>query len=321
TWMADGVAQRQLHLLRRRQRGAVPRRGRHQGRQFHGEFDGTSKQVSFTIHGTNDAAVIGNPTVADVTEDTNVANGNLTATGTIPISDTDQNQAFFLTGVSGAAGNLGSLTLAPSRSYTYTVANSLVQSLGVNATKVDSFTVPALDGTSKQVSFTIHGTNDAPSAPIDNNAADNHVSAHAANGTSVGITAFATDPDTGDTITYQLASNPNNLFAIDANTGVVTVADGAHLNAGTYTISVRAVDNHNLAGTASSFAIAVGAGLVGTLSGLTNGKGVENTAVAVASLTDGGQDVLSLATYSWLVFRNGAWTQEGKSSFTPSAAD
>src|SRR5262249_61902117 len=104
------------------------------------------------------------------------------------------------------------------------LANSLVQSLGFNATKVDSLTVTALDGTSKQVSFTIHGTNDAPSAPIDNNAADNHVSAHAANGTSVGITAFATDPDTGDTITYQLASNPNNLFAINANTGVVTVA-------------------------------------------------------------------------------------------------
>src|SRR5262249_57345108 len=122
TWMADGVAQRQLHLLRRRQRGAVPRRGRHQGRQFHGEFDGTSKQVSFTIHGANDAAVIGSPTVADGTEDTNVANGNLTATGAISISDTDQNQAFFLTGVSGAAGNLGSLTLAANGSYTYTVA-------------------------------------------------------------------------------------------------------------------------------------------------------------------------------------------------------
>ena len=34
-------------------------------------LDGTTKQVSFTIHGTNDAAVIGNPTVHDVTEDSN----------------------------------------------------------------------------------------------------------------------------------------------------------------------------------------------------------------------------------------------------------
>ena len=150
----------------------------------------------------------------------------------------------------------------------------------------DSITVATADGTTQAITVTIHGTNDAPTAPVDSNNANNSVLAHAANGTSVGITASATDPDAGDSITYQLASNPNNLFAIDANTGAVTVADSAHLNAGTYTIGVRAVDNHNLAGPASSFAIAVGAGLAGTLSGLTNGNGVENTAVAVASLTD-----------------------------------
>jgi len=45
-------------------------------------LDGTSKQVSFTIHGANDAAAIGEPAVHDVTEDVN-ANGNLTASGTI----------------------------------------------------------------------------------------------------------------------------------------------------------------------------------------------------------------------------------------------
>src|SRR5947199_9139898 len=53
----------------------------------------------------------------------------------------------------------------------------------------------------------------------------------------------------------------------------------SHLNAGTYTIGVRAVDNHNLAGPASSFAIAVGAGLAGTRNGLTKGNGLENPAV------------------------------------------
>ena len=125
-------------------------------------FDGTTKQVSFTIHGANDAAVIGDPTVADVTEDTNVVNGNLTASGTISITDADQNQASFQTGVTGAQGNLGSLTLQTNGSYTYTVANSAVQFLGANDTKVDTFTVTSFDGTTKQISFTIHGTNDAP---------------------------------------------------------------------------------------------------------------------------------------------------------------
>ena len=125
-------------------------------------FDGTTKQISFTIHGTNDATVIGDPAVHDVTEDTNVVNGNLTASGTLSISDADQNQASFQTGVTGAQGNLGSLTLQTNGSYTYTVANSAVQFLGVNDTKVDTFTVTAFDGTTKQISFTIHGTNDAP---------------------------------------------------------------------------------------------------------------------------------------------------------------
>src|SRR4051812_4337523 len=123
--------------------------------------DGTTKQISFTIHGTNDATVIGDPAVHDVTEDTNVVNGNLTASGTLSISDADQNQASFQTGVTGAQGNLGSLTLQTNGSYTYTVANSAVQFLGVNDTKVDTFTVTAFDGTTKQISFTIHGTNDA----------------------------------------------------------------------------------------------------------------------------------------------------------------
>ena len=125
-------------------------------------FDGTTKQISFTIHGTNDATVIGDPAVHDVTEDTNVVNGNLTASGTLSISDADQNQASFQTGVTGAQGNLGSLTLQTNGSYTYTVANSAVQFLGANDTKVDTFTVTAFDGTTKQISFTIHGTNDAP---------------------------------------------------------------------------------------------------------------------------------------------------------------
>ena len=126
-------------------------------------LDGTTKQISFTIHGTSDAAVIGDPTVHDVTEDVNVnGSGNLTASGTISITDTDQNQASFQTGVTGAQGNLGSLTLQANGSYVYTVADNAVQYLGANDTKVDTFTVTALDGTTKQISFTITGTDDAP---------------------------------------------------------------------------------------------------------------------------------------------------------------
>ena len=69
--------------------------------------------------------------------------------------------------MAGAAGNLGSLVLAADGSYTYTVPNSAVQFLagsnanGGTSTHVDTFTVTAADGTTKLVSFTINGANDA----------------------------------------------------------------------------------------------------------------------------------------------------------------
>lgn len=122
-------------------------------------LDGTQKQLSFNVHGTNDAAVIGVPTQRDVTEDATAP--NLSVTGSISITDADQGQAAFRTTVTSASGNLGGLVLAANGTYTYSVPNSATQYLGAGDTKVDTFTVTSLDGTSKQVSFTIHGINDA----------------------------------------------------------------------------------------------------------------------------------------------------------------
>src|SRR5215204_4580772 len=124
--------------------------------------------ATITITGQNDAAVIGVATVSGVTEDTGVnALGDLTAAGTLSISDADQGQSAFQTTVTSAQGNLGTLTLAGDGNYSYAVANSAVQHLGAGATKVDSFTVTSLDGTTETVSFTITGQNDAPVAMAD----------------------------------------------------------------------------------------------------------------------------------------------------------
>jgi VCBS repeat-containing protein len=123
-------------------------------------LDGTSKAVAFTIHGASDAAAIGAPSVADVTEDVSVASGKLKATGTISVADADHDQSSFQTSVVKAGGDLGSLSLAANGSYTYSVDNSAVQYLGDGGTKVDSFTIQSVDGTSKTVAFTIHGANE-----------------------------------------------------------------------------------------------------------------------------------------------------------------
>ena len=50
--------------------------------------------------------------------------------------------------------------LAADRSYTYPVLNGAAET--VASTHIDTFTVTAADGTTKDVSFTIHGSNDAP---------------------------------------------------------------------------------------------------------------------------------------------------------------
>ncbi|MFN9419870.1 MAG: beta strand repeat-containing protein, partial [Pirellula sp.] len=61
--------------------------------------------------------------------------------------------------------------------------------------------------------------------PTDTNSATNEVDENVTIGTTVGITANAFDLDsTTNTITYSLTSNPNGLFQVDANTGVVTTA-------------------------------------------------------------------------------------------------
>ncbi len=67
--------------------------------------------------------------------------------------------------------------------------------------------------------------------PVDSNSALNSVAENSTNGTLVGITAFSMDADaTTNTITYSLIDNAGGRFAINAQTGVVTVANSQLLN-------------------------------------------------------------------------------------------
>src|SRR5207245_790189 len=124
-------------------------------------------------------------------------------------------------GVTGAQGNLGSLTLQANGSYTYTVANSAVQYLGLNDTKVDTFTVTAFDGTTKQISFTVHGTDDAPVLTVAET-----TSAYTANGPAVTVLSAATVSDV-DNQTLQSATVTITDFVTGdvlafTNTGTMT---------------------------------------------------------------------------------------------------
>ncbi|MFS1473811.1 VCBS domain-containing protein [Vibrio lentus] len=117
--------------------------------------DGTPHQVTITINGTNDKAVIGGTNVGAVTEES-----QLHASGTLTVTDVDTGEAHFSN--MDITGALGTLHLTDAGGWTYDLdnANPTVQALGKGATATDTITVQSADGTSHQVTITINGTND-----------------------------------------------------------------------------------------------------------------------------------------------------------------
>lgn len=93
----------------------------------------------------------------------------------------------------------------------------------VDIRAVDITTGTALNGGTTPFSITPNDVNEAPSVPEDVNEALNAFSENATVGTVIAVTARAVDPE-GRPLVYSLVANPNNWFAIDATTGVVSIA-------------------------------------------------------------------------------------------------
>ncbi|MFM7073406.1 MAG: cadherin domain-containing protein, partial [Planctomycetota bacterium] len=132
----------------------------------------------------------------------------------------------------------------------------------LGATRSITIRAMSADGSSSTRTFTIAvaDTNDFPlSAVTDIDPAPNTVPEDAALGAVVGITAFASDPDTTDnTVTYSLDDNAGGRFAINSTTGVVTVVGALDRElSATLTIVVRANSSDGSFSTAS-FVIAIG---------------------------------------------------------------
>ena len=116
--------------------------------------------VTGTVTGVNDAAVISGADHGAVLEDE--SKPTLTETGTLTLTDVDgADEAEFKPGVgTPSAGALGQLEIDAAGKWSYEVANDKVQYLGAGETKVETFTVQSLDGTSHTVTITITGVND-----------------------------------------------------------------------------------------------------------------------------------------------------------------
>ncbi len=77
----------------------------------------------------------------------------------LSIIDID-NPSIFISGFAPSQNTKGSLYVFENRQYIYHVENSNIQFLGQGKQLIETFTVTAVDGTSKDISFTITGMND-----------------------------------------------------------------------------------------------------------------------------------------------------------------
>ncbi|MCZ4307521.1 VCBS domain-containing protein [Vibrio atlanticus] len=117
--------------------------------------DGTPHQITITVNGTNDTAVIGGTSAGVVTEET-----QLQTSGSLTITDTDTGEAHFSN--TDIKGSLGTLHLTDAGQWTYDLDNTnpTVQALGKGAATTDTITVTSADGTTHQVTIAVNGTND-----------------------------------------------------------------------------------------------------------------------------------------------------------------
>jgi VCBS repeat-containing protein/parallel beta-helix repeat protein len=139
----------------------------------------------------------------------------------------------------------GRFTIEP-----FTGVVTTTQPLDYETATSHSITVEArsTDGSTTQRAFTIlvQDVNEFAVSPIlDTNPADNSLPENAPAGTPVGITAFASDPDGTDSVTYALLDDAGGRFTIEPFTGVVTTTQPLDYETATshsITVEARSTD-------------------------------------------------------------------------------
>jgi Ca2+-binding RTX toxin-like protein len=249
--------------------------------------DGSTQTQSFTIGVSDDTGEFSVSAIADADVGANTvgesaSNGDVVGV-TAFASDADASDTVSYSLADDAGGrfaidaNTGVVTVADASLLDYETATN--HTITVQATSTDdstqtrSFAVGLSDDTG-EFSVTVISDIDA---------AANTVGESASNGDVVGITAFASDTDSTDTVSYSLTDDAGGRFAIDADTGVVTVADAALLDyesATSHTITVRATSTDGSTQT-QSFTIGVENVLETATVSATDSGGGEDTAIAL----------------------------------------
>ena len=195
--------------------------------------DDSSSSATFDISVTDDTNEFSVSAVTDSDNATNEINESASVGDSVGVTafatdaDLGDNVTYSLTSNPGNAfaidPNTGEVTVADPAALDFETATTM--QIEVTATSDDSSSSATFD-----ISITDDTNEFNVSAVTDSDTTANSVNESANVGDSVGVTAFATDADLGDTVTYSLTSNPGNAFAIDPNTGEVTVADPSALD-------------------------------------------------------------------------------------------
>ena len=215
----------------------------------------STTQITVTIEGRNDAPTDLISGALSVNENA----PNSTSIGFVTPADIDASDTFTYSLTNSASGRFainsttGEITVADGSQLDRELAAShsvivrVTDAGGLYFEKSFSITLNDID------EFDVGSVTD--SSPVTNSVNEN-----ASVGTLVGITATASDLDAiFNTITYSLANNDGGRFAIDANTGVVTVAGAIdrETDGVTRTITVRAT-SADASFTNQTFTIAIG---------------------------------------------------------------
>ncbi|KDN28788.1 hypothetical protein VFDL14_21935, partial [Vibrio fortis] len=204
--------------------------------------DGTAHVIKVTITGTQDAPIITGQSTGGVYEDSQTS-----VSGTLNADDKDYGQSgFWAQSHIASTHNLGDLSIDQNGYWTFHLdsTNPAVNSLGEHDTLQETVTVNTIDGTSKVIQITIHGTNDDPVLSVTQT-------------TPTTGTLTETDVDVKDTHTFSVVNSTGQFgsLSVDPNSGAyVYTANGSvagmsyngatHTYHGTDVFEVKVADNH-----------------------------------------------------------------------------
>ncbi|MBV7572755.1 VCBS domain-containing protein, partial [Pseudomonas sp. PDM32] len=177
-----------------------------------------TQQVTITVTGSNDAAVLSSASVT-----LSETNAPLTTGGSLTISDIDSPESF--QAQSNTAGSYGQFSIGTGGAWTY-VANSAHNEFAAGTTYTDTFAVSSADGTLTSVTVNILGTNDAAVLSAD---IANLTETHAAVDISTTGTLTISDVDSAATFVAQTnTAGSYGQFSIGTGGAWTYVASSAH---------------------------------------------------------------------------------------------